>query len=73
MIMLTSLAALALSAAPVHSQSPAQPQSAADTAPVASPAQSTSSAPAKPVEKPKPKSWLGPEAKLAGKLSAPTL
>jgi hypothetical protein len=62
MIMLSSLAALALGAAPVQSQTPVQPQATTGQAMAAVAAQSTSTAPAKPVWKPKPKSWTVPDS-----------
>jgi len=72
MTMLTSLAALALGAVAVQTHSSTQAQ------PVTGPVKvevTTQTAPAisKPVWKPKPKAWLGPDAKLAAKLPAPKL
>lgn len=62
MIVLTSLAALALGAAPAQVQSPVQPQVTTGPATVAVATQTVSNAPSKPVWKPKPKPWLGSEA-----------
>jgi hypothetical protein len=74
MIMLTSLAALALGAAPVAAQSPARSQAVTGPATVEVAPQTASAAPAKPVLKPKPKHWLGPDAaKPAARLPAPKL
>ena len=70
--MLTSLFALALGAIPV------QPHSSIQSQPVTGPAKVEVTAQAapvisKPVWKPKPKPWLGPDAKPAAKLPAPKL
>ena len=73
MIVLTSLAALALGAAPVQSQTPVQPQATTGQATAAVAAQSTPTAPAKPVWKPKPKSWTVLDTSKPGAgLPAPT-
>ena len=74
MIMLSSLAALALGAAPVQSQTPVQPQATAGQATAPAAAQTTPTVPEKPVWKPKPKSWtLTDTSKPVAKLPAPTL
>lgn len=73
MIVVMSLAALALGAAPVQTQNPVQTQATAgQAATVAAP--STSIAPDKPVWKPKPKAWALLEMpKPVAKLPATTL
>ena len=75
MILLASLAALSLGAAPVQAQSPAQSAASVEpvkvqiTTPAAPAAPATSPAPVTD-GKAKPKPWLGPDmVKLAGKLS----
>ena len=74
MIMLTSLAALALGAAPAQAQSPVQPQATTGPATVGVATQTVSNAPSKPVWKPKPKPWPGSDAaKPAAGPKAPKL
>lgn len=74
MTMVTSLAALALGAAPVQTQNPVQTQTTAGQAAAAVAAPSTPTAPDKPVWKPKPKAWTLPGMpKPVAKLPATTL
>ena len=71
MILLTSLAALAMGTAPVQSPNPVQPPAGAQPVKVAS-AAAASALPVEPVWKPKPKPWLAPGmAKPEGKLPVP--
>ena len=71
MIMLSSLAALALGAAPVQAQSQAQTRSVTDPAKAEVVLPAPPAAPVKPAWLPKPKPWLVPDpAKPETKLPA---
>ena len=61
MILLTSIAALAMGTAPVQSPNPVQPPAGAQPAKVASAPAAASALSVEPVWKPKPKPWLAPD------------